>query len=308
MVSRRIDAEIDRLYQLPPEEFTAARNALAKGAGADAAEIRALAKPPLPAWAVNQLYWTRRPLYDELIEASAEVRKIHKAILGGRRADLRDAAKAHDAAIDAALKAALGILKDSGHPATDASRQAIATTLRALPADDPPGRLARVLQPGGFEMLAGLSVTAGSAPRGPVARIERKDRKAEPAQRPAPAQKKEERAEKKKPDARELAQAREAAAAAARELRAAEHEARRVEFEAARTAREAEKALKERDRAREALEAARRELQEAEGAATAAERSRDSAARRSTEAEQVLEAARGRVKQTDAAVAKLKGN
>ncbi|MEP6594233.1 MAG: hypothetical protein ABJC51_11100, partial [Acidobacteriota bacterium] len=63
MAPRRLDAEIDRLYQLPPEEFTAARNALAKSAGTEAAAIRQLAKPPLAAWAVNQVYWQQRDLY-----------------------------------------------------------------------------------------------------------------------------------------------------------------------------------------------------------------------------------------------------
>ena len=158
MAPRRIDTEIDRLYQLPPDEFTAARNALAKQAGADAADVRSLAKPPIAAWAVNQIYWKQRAVYDALIAASTELRKLHRAILAGRRADIREAAKTHDEAIDASLKAALAILREEGHPVTDATRQAILTTLRALPADDPPGRLTRTLQPGGFEMLAGLSI------------------------------------------------------------------------------------------------------------------------------------------------------
>src|SRR3954451_19713893 len=57
MASKGLEQEIERLYQLPLEEFTPARNALAKGS-TEAARIRALAKPPIGAWAVNQLYWT----------------------------------------------------------------------------------------------------------------------------------------------------------------------------------------------------------------------------------------------------------
>ena len=53
------------------------------------------------------------------------------------------------------------MLQEGGHPATDATRQAILTTLRALPSDEPAGRLTRALQPGGFEMLAGLSIGGG---------------------------------------------------------------------------------------------------------------------------------------------------
>ena len=68
MPERTFDAEIDRLYQLPLDEFTAARNALAKKAGADGASIRSLTKPPVAAWAVNQVYWRDRSTYDALIE------------------------------------------------------------------------------------------------------------------------------------------------------------------------------------------------------------------------------------------------
>ena len=51
-----IDEQIDKLYQLPLDEFTSARNALAKEAGPAAAEVRALQKPPLAAWAPNILF------------------------------------------------------------------------------------------------------------------------------------------------------------------------------------------------------------------------------------------------------------
>ena len=151
---------IDRLYQLPLEQFTSARNALAKTAGGDAARIKALARPPLPAWAVNQVFWQDRQTYDALLGASNDLRGIHRAILAGKRADTRAATKAHDAAVTAALESALAVLSRRGQRATDQTRQAIVTTLRALPGADPPGRLTRTLQPGGFEMLAGLPIAA----------------------------------------------------------------------------------------------------------------------------------------------------
>src|SRR4051812_30756452 len=162
MASRALDEKIDHLYQLPLEEFTAARNALAKDAGADAARVRALTKPPIAAWAVNQLHWRDADTWNALIEASENARRAHKAVLSGRGGDVRAATSVHEEAADAALKKTLALLADAGHPVTDATRQAIATTIRALPGDEPPGRLTRVLQPGGFEMLAGLSVAAGA--------------------------------------------------------------------------------------------------------------------------------------------------
>ena len=60
MATSRVDEEIAGLYQLPLADFTAARNALAKQAGARASEVKALQKPPVAAWAINQLYWQRR--------------------------------------------------------------------------------------------------------------------------------------------------------------------------------------------------------------------------------------------------------
>jgi hypothetical protein len=263
-MAANIDSEIDRLYQLPPGEFTAARNALAKTAGKNAADVRSLAKPSLPAWAVNQLYWKRRPDYDALARAATDLRKIHKAILGGHRGDIREATKAHDAAVDRALKSALALLGEEGHPLTDATRQAIQITLRALPGDEPPGRLTHALQPGGFEMLSGLSVA-------PV-RPGNFRAKTEPASKGAP-----------EPASRDK-KAKEAAAKAARELRLAEHEARRQEFEAAKAAREAERAAEAVERAREAVDAAQKELDDAERSAREAERVRDVAKRRADSA------------------------
>ena len=57
MATRDSDDRIAELYQGPLDEFTAARNALAKETGDSA--IKKLEKPNLAAWAVNQLYWQR---------------------------------------------------------------------------------------------------------------------------------------------------------------------------------------------------------------------------------------------------------
>ncbi len=52
------DSKIDALYQLPLEQFTEKRNALAKElSGTAGKQVKFLAKPPAPIWAVNQLYW-----------------------------------------------------------------------------------------------------------------------------------------------------------------------------------------------------------------------------------------------------------
>jgi hypothetical protein len=311
VASRRIETEIDRLYQLPPDEFTAARNALAKEAGADRAEVRALEKPPIAAWAVNQLYWKRRDVYDPLIAASTELRKQHKAVLSGRTADIRDAGKAHEAAVESALKGALALLREGGHPASDSTRQAIMTTLRALPVEELPGRLTKVLQPGGFEMLAGLSI---AGPKGGIASF-RPQPEAAKAQTAATTVQREGRREAaKKPEstttagaeakaeARKAAQAEAARAKGAREaaaqaVRDAEQALRREQFESARLTREASKADNEVKEARAALETAQQALEQAESDALNAARQRDAALERTQERERELVAARAAARQ-----------
>jgi hypothetical protein len=297
MAPNPLDARIDQLYQLPLDEFTAARNALAKESGGTAAaEIRALQKPPVAAWAINQVYWRGRPAFHALTAAAAALRAAHTAAMTGKKADLRAAGKAHEDALEAVLKTAVEILRDAGQPATDATRQAIATTLRALPAStDPPGRLTQVLQPSGFELLAGL-------PTGTALGTTRETPKSAP-EKPARSG----GTPKPRDAAREkaLAKAKDAAAAAVGAERTAEQNARREEFEAARATREAERAAAALDKAREALEAAQEAVDAAEREADAATRKKDAAARRVREASEALAAARIRTETTQAALKSL---
>jgi hypothetical protein len=279
-MTSRLEPEIDRLYQLPLDEFTAARNALARTAGPQAADVRQLGKPPVAAWGVNQLYWKRREVYDALIDASTTLRKTHQTILGGRRADLREPARAHEAAIDDALRATLGILQDAGHPATDATRQAVLNTLRALPTSEAPGRLSKALQPGGFEMLQGFAI-AGS--KGAI-RAKVQPTHIESGRRGAG------HTSRQKPDPKVEALKAEAMHA----VRDAEQAVRREEFEAMRASRTAERSAKQLERAREALKNAQEALEAAEAAATEADRQREAAVQRAKATEERLEAARRR--------------
>jgi hypothetical protein len=157
------DARIDELYQLPPEQFTAARNELAKQAPADRKPaVRALKKPSAPAWAVNQLYWKSRPEWDALIDAAEQLRDAHRSALEGRGGDLRKADAAHREALANAVKAAMAHVSAAGHQPTSALKDAVVRTLQALPADIEPGRLEAPLESAGFGLLEGI------APRGAV--------------------------------------------------------------------------------------------------------------------------------------------
>jgi len=287
MAQKPLDAKIDRLYQLPLDEFTEARNALAKDVAQeskkDADEIRRLPKPPLPAWAINQVYWQARPAYHALEASAAALRTAHAAALSGKSADLRAAGKAHEDAQSAVLKTALSLLQRAGHPATDATKQAIATTLHALATSgDPPGRLARTLQPTGFQLLAGMP-TSGASPRGRAA--------APPPPPPAP------RVEPRTKDAarvKAIAKAKDAVAAATRAEKAAEQAARRDEFEAARLSRDAERTSQKLADARTALEEAQEAVSTAEQELDGLTRKRDAATRRARETAGALAAARVR--------------
>jgi hypothetical protein len=291
MASRGVEPEIDRLYQLPLDQFTSARNALAKEAGGDAARVRALTKPPVPAWAVNQLFWQDRDTWDALIAAAENAQRAHKAVLAGRAGDVRAASKVHDEAVESALKATLDLLAKGEHPATDATRQAIVITLRALPGGEPPGRLTKVLQPGGFEALAGLSIAQGS-------KIAAAKKPVPPPPAPSSSRSKAEA----RTDAKEMTRAREAAASTARALRDAEHAAKREEFEIARATRDEERAEKAIEDARDAVARAKEDLENAEAALVTATRRREGAEARARDAKKEIAAAKARA---DAAAKEL---
>lgn len=282
--------DVDHLYQLPLDEFTAARNQLAKGAGKNAAAIRALVKPPLAAWAVNQLYWRNRRTWEALVEAAENLRRANKAVLAGRSGDVRAAGTVHDEAVQDALKATVDLVSQSGHPVTDATRQAILNTLRAVPADEPPGRLTRALMPGGFEMLAGLTITKAAK--------ESKDTK-------DAKDTKEPKAPVARAEVKALTQAREAAASADRALKDAEQAVRRHEFEIARATRDEERAERAVEQARAALDEAKEGLARAEREQSEAGARRAAAEQAAKNAASVVETARRAASASAAALKKF---
>ena len=82
-MSKDFESRIDALFQLPLDEFTAARNALAKEAGKDAPALKQLTKPPVAAWAVNQLYWERRDDYEALGGHMEHIFSLEQALARG---------------------------------------------------------------------------------------------------------------------------------------------------------------------------------------------------------------------------------
>ena len=158
--------EIDALFQLPPGEFTAARNALAarlKKAGRteDAARVKALPKPTATAWAVNQVCWRGRKDVDRLIALGEKVRKApaNRDLLDERRQLLSEL-----------TKRAAAILREGGHADSPDAMRRMTITLESLASwgrtegAPEPGRLTADLEPLGFDGLAALLGGKGLEP------------------------------------------------------------------------------------------------------------------------------------------------
>ena len=160
-------ADVNALFQVPLSEFTAARNALAAqlkrgGNDADANRVKALPKPSVSAWAVNQLYWRHRRPFEHLIDTGEQFRKAQAAQLAGKPADVRGTLDARREALGSLVQLAAGILKESDHPASPDMMRRVTSTLEALATygraegAPPPGQLTDDIEPPGFETLAAL--------------------------------------------------------------------------------------------------------------------------------------------------------
>jgi hypothetical protein len=168
----KLDAQVDELFRLPLAEFTGARNALAarlkkEGRVDDSNFVKALSKPPISAWAVNQLYWDHREAFERLITTGDRFRKAQTSRVAGKVADMRGALDSRREALLHLSDLATALLQDAGHnPSPDVLRR-ITTTLEALsayaslPNAPRAGRLTQDVDPPGFESLASMIPTAG---------------------------------------------------------------------------------------------------------------------------------------------------
>jgi hypothetical protein len=160
------ERELDRLFGLPLEEFTSARNDLArrlKEAGDDdaAVDVRALVKPTVPVWTINQLGRAEPRAVDALLDAGAALRKAQE------RADrdvFRDAVAEERRAIEDLTERARALLESAGRAASPAVIERIDGSLLAAEINEQgrsaleAGRLTGELEPAGFEALEGLRI------------------------------------------------------------------------------------------------------------------------------------------------------
>jgi len=177
-IEDQLEDQVDALFKLPLAEFIGARNELVArlkrgGRSDDANLVKAMAKPSVSAWVVNQLYWYHREEFDELLAAGGRVRQAQPSRTSAHAADMRESLEARRESLEARREAlrrltesATAMLGDAGHNPTPDTLHRITTTLEAVSAyaslsDGPtPGRLSRDLDPPGFESLASLMAGA----------------------------------------------------------------------------------------------------------------------------------------------------
>ena len=154
-----LEEELDRLYALPLNEFTAARDELAKRLRADgerdlADEVKGLRKPTVAVWLVNQLAREREMDVKRLLKAGEALGKAQASAKGFAEAR-SDEQHALGRLASAAREAGVG---------PQAADRAI-QTLRAASLTDEGrdllkrGRLTEELEPPGFEALVGMPAT-----------------------------------------------------------------------------------------------------------------------------------------------------
>ena len=165
--------EIDDLFALPLDEFTAARNALAKqlkqDGDAEAAEaVRALAKPSVAAWAVNQLARREPEVVRSLLNVAARLRSAQERSLKGERVadELRAGQTEEREVIRDLARRAEGVLRDADRPASGTTLERVSSLLRAAAVDEPgrtalrEGRLTGDVEVSGFDAFAGMELPA----------------------------------------------------------------------------------------------------------------------------------------------------
>jgi hypothetical protein len=163
------EKEIDRLFTLPVDEFTGARNALAKelkqdGDDEGAERVRSLRKPTAPVWAINQAVRSDAAATRDLLKAAQALRAAQRRALGKQRSGeaVREARDRERQAVQRLAQAAQAALEQTGQAAGRAQLEKIERTLGAAALDDDArallqaGRLTQELQPAGFEALAGM--------------------------------------------------------------------------------------------------------------------------------------------------------
>ncbi|MET0615994.1 MAG: hypothetical protein ABW142_11140 [Thermoleophilaceae bacterium] len=283
-----VEVAAEELYGLPPGEFTRARDERAKQLRADgereaATAVKALRKPTVAAWALNQLARSRRKELEALLSAGEGLRAAQEELLaGGDRAGFQKAAARERDLVAKLAAEATAPASEAGERGTGLQEK-VAATLHAAALDEETaeelraGRLVKEREAvGGFGEEGGGEVPATVPKRRPA---KRSPRRSQPAPRAPTAARAGEREARQARDERQVREARQALSVA----RTGERHARRELDAAERAVQHAqERADAAEAHAKEATERARttaERLREAKRAQTAARRAHAGAER-----------------------------
>ncbi|MBF6557322.1 MAG: hypothetical protein IVW52_14375 [Acidimicrobiales bacterium] len=178
-----LDTVAAELYGLPPEDFTAARNARAAEArrGGDvelAGAIKSLRRPTITAWLANLLVRERQSDLNELLGLGDQMRRAQAALAGN---ELRQLSQQRHQLVAALREGATQLAGDLGKPVSDAIAQELRMTLEAALVDPDAaealrsGRLTAAMQYTGFGSVELAGAPATSPSKGPT-RPEKRDR------------------------------------------------------------------------------------------------------------------------------------
>ena len=294
------------LYGLPLDEFTPARDALAKELGAagrkeEAAEVKSLRKPSVAAWALNRTARDHPDTIAALRAAGADLREAQNEALSGDAGRLRAAGRALAEEVDRVAGLAADALQTTGRAPSAAQQEKLASTLRTAAVDETAGEalargvLADDLDPTGFSLFGSLSgdLPATPAPPRAGARAGHGSRGGghSDGDAPEPAEGGDSGGIATLPGAHRPAKQPKVGKEQLAALEAARREVRRCDAEAEMAATRAHRRAERAEIAQRRAAEAQREADEARSAAEEAAGEAEAARRRAAEAAQALAAA-----------------
>lgn len=166
MADRELAGIAGRLYSLPFNDFVSARATAAKEAAGGAtagqeqrslaAQVRALPKPSVGAWAVNMLVTARPDILRQLAQLGESMRVAQSAL---DVAELRRLGQERRQLLNIAVETARAVAQQRGRKISDAVAAEVEQTLRAATADEgaaaavQSGRLLRTLSADGVDAV-----------------------------------------------------------------------------------------------------------------------------------------------------------
>jgi hypothetical protein len=183
--------EIERLYRVSLDQFTAERNELAKRLRAEgdrtaAEQVAKLRKPTAAAWLLNQLARSEAPRVRALLGAADDLKRAQdEALRGGGGERLREAARSERAAIEELVGSARDLAEETELRVSEATIDRVRETLEAAVADPElrdqlaGGTLSKEQRPGtSAEPATEAPAETSTSARGPMLRKAEKDLRA----------------------------------------------------------------------------------------------------------------------------------